>query len=91
MAILLDAVLGLMVEFILQIIGYLTGKTLIRGLTLGRLAIGDYGRRPFSLYWRVSGRTVLSGDLAILIGWGFWLVLAITSIVLFRQSIPLDQ
>lgn len=83
----LDAMLNLVAEFFLQIIGYLTGKVLIRGLTLGRLAIGDYGRRPFSLYWRVSGRTVLSGDVAILIGWGFWLALAITSIVIFRQTI----
>lgn len=86
----LDAVLSLLVEFIVQIIGYVTGKALIRGLTLGRLAIGDYGRRPFSLYWRVSGRTVLSGDVAILSGWGFWLALAVTSIVIFRQSIPLE-
>ena len=90
MAVVLDAVLSLLAEFILQIIGYLTGKALIRGLTLGRLVIGDYGRRPFSLYWRVSGRIVLSGDLAVLIGWGFWLALAITSVVIFRQSIPLD-
>lgn len=86
----LEAAFSLVAEFILQIVGYVTGKVLIRGLTLGRLAIGDYGRRPFSLYWRVSGRTVLSGDLAVLIGWGFWLALAITSIVLFRQSIPLE-
>jgi len=83
-AILLEAVVGIVFQFIVEVIGFLTGAALIRGLTLGKLTIGDYGRRPFSVYWRESGHTVLSGHLAVLIGWAFWLAVIITAVVLRR-------
>lgn len=85
-AIMLEAVVSVLVQVLIEVIGYLTGAVLIRGLTLGKLAIGDYGRRPFSVYWRESGRTVLNGDLAVLIGWAFWLALAICAVLLLKQG-----
>lgn len=65
-----------------QLVGYYTGKALVQGLTFGRLSVGDYGKRPFSLWWRVGRQAMLNPDVAVAVGWLFWLGLAIGTIFL---------
>ena len=82
----LEAVLGQVASFlwfaISQFAGYYTGKALVQELTFGRLAVGDYGKRPFSVWWRAGRQAMLNPDIAVVIGWIFWLGLTISTIFL---------
>ncbi|SFJ56335.1 hypothetical protein SAMN05216304_109204 [Bosea sp. OK403] len=86
----LEAIIGQALRFlwsvISEIICFHTGKALVQGLTVGRLAVADYleTKKPFALYWRVGPQLVLDSSIAGLVGGAFWIALFISAIHLLR-------
>ncbi len=83
----LDAVLRLVVEFVLyalaEFVGF-TGRVLVRGLSFGYLSVPEGRNRPFAIYWHEGQRVVVNDAIVVLIGWAFWIALFVCTILLFR-------
>lgn len=88
----LDAILGQVFGFVWfvvrELVGYFTGKAILQGLSFGRLSVADLGRihvRPFSIFWREGRQAVVTGSVAVAVGYIFWIATLVGTVLLLGR------
>lgn len=84
----MEFILEFFFEILFQVVFYGTGRVLIPCLTLGKVrgeGFKDETLAKKSYYWRGSKGLVLSSDVTIIIGFLFWIGVAVIAVVYFNR------